>query len=153
MIEEEKIKLMSKLAVYEKSYGTSDEKINKYYKSDYVYIQNWWSRISAVVGGILLIGLMLFHKIVAQEINVFDIDYRVYGTWIGIFMVILIVFYSLLSTYVYGKRYENAQGRINNYLQMLRQLDEYKPSNQQEEVKEEAYEPNLSNSRDDNRLL
>lgn len=152
MIDEEKIKLMSKLAIYEQNYGTIDEKMNGYYKSDYVYIQNWWTRISAVIGGLFVVGMILLYQIFVEKVDIFELNYKSYGIRIGSFMLVLIVFYSLLSSFVYGKRYEKSQERINNYLQMLKQLDEYK-SLEQKEVYKETYGSDLSNSRDNNRLL
>lgn len=153
MIDEEKIKLMSKLAIYEKNYGTVDGKINGYYKSDYVYIKNWWTRISVTIAGFLIVGLILFYKIFVEKLDVFNINYKTYSVWLGSIIIGLLIFYSILSSYVYEKRYRDSEKRISNYLQMLKQLDAKKLSTQQEEVKEEAYEPNLSNSRDDDRLL
>lgn len=153
MVDEEKIKLMSKLAIYEKNYGTMDGKINGYYESDYVYIQNWWTRISVTIAGFLIVGLFLFYKIFIEKIDIFSIDYKAYGIWVGSIIIALLIIYSILSSYVNEKRYRNSEERIKKYLHMLRQLDEHKLLLQQEEVKEETYESNLSNSRDDDRLL
>jgi hypothetical protein len=152
LIDKEKIRLMSKLAIYEKNYGTIDEKINGYYKSDYVYLQNWWARISAAIAGFIIVGMFLLYKIFIEKVDIFDLDYKLYGIRIGIFILILIVFYSFLSSYVYNKRYEESQKRIKNYLEMLKQLDEHK-SLEQEEVYKEDYGSNLSNPGDNNSFL
>ncbi|HHW66201.1 MAG: hypothetical protein PWP07_606 [Epulopiscium sp.] len=153
MIDEEKIKLMSKLAIYEKNHGNLDGKINGYFKSDYVYIQNWWTRLSVTIAGFLIIGLILFYKIFVEKVDLFSIDYKAYGMWLGGIIVVLLVVYSVLSSYVHEKRYKASEKRIRKYLQMLRQLEELKLSSQQEEVKKETYESNLPNTRDDHQLL
>lgn len=153
LIDEEKIKLMSKLAIYEKNYGNIDGKINGYFKSDYVYIQNWWTRLSVTIAGFFIIGLILFYKIFVEKVDIFSINYKVYGIWLGSIIVVLLIVYSMLSSYVHEKRYKASEERIRKYLQMLRQLEELKLSVQQEEVKKETYEPNLPSTRDDHQLL
>ncbi len=39
MVNEEKVKLMNKMALYEEKYGKEDFKIASYYKKDYVSYQ------------------------------------------------------------------------------------------------------------------
>jgi len=60
--------------------------------------------------------------------------------------------YSFISSYVNGKKYDESQERIKQYMEMLKQLDEHK-SLKQEEVYKENYESDLSNPGDDNSFL
>jgi len=152
LIDKEKIKLMSKLAIYEKNYGSIDEKMNGYYKSDYVYFQNWWARISAVIAGFFIVGLFFLQKIFIEKIGIFDLNYKEYGIRIAAFILILMAVYSFISSYVNGKKYDESQERIKQYMEMLKQLDEHK-SLKQEEVYKENYESDLSNPGDDNSFL
>ncbi|WP_058486491.1 hypothetical protein [Defluviitalea phaphyphila] len=153
MIDEEKIKLMTKLAIYEKNYGTEDKKINKYYKSDYIYIKNWWTRISVLIVSLLIVGLILFHKMFVEKIDIFSIDYKTYGIGLGSIIIVLLIFYSILSKSIYEKKYMEAEKRIKRYLNILNQLEEHAPLKKQEEVKRKTYESNLSNKRNDDWLL
>ncbi len=41
MVNEEKVKLMNKMALYEEKYGKEDFKIASYYKKDYVAIRRF----------------------------------------------------------------------------------------------------------------
>ena len=45
-------------------------KINSYYKSDYVYLQNWWARISAAIAGFIIVGMFLLYKIFIEKVDI-----------------------------------------------------------------------------------
>ena len=106
-----------------------------------MYIYKIGGQISAAIAGFIIVGMFLLYKIFIEKVDIFDLDYKLYGIRIGI-LCYSYCFYSFLSSYVYNKRYENL--KIKNYLEMLKQLDEHK-SLEQEEVYKEDYGSNLSN--------
>ena len=50
MLDKRKIRLMTKMAIYEKEYGEEDIKISGYYKKDYSSLNTWITLIWITVG-------------------------------------------------------------------------------------------------------
>ena len=57
MVNEEKVKLMNKMALYEEKYGKEDFKIASYYKKDYVSYQTIFTVIWVTIGYVVLFGV------------------------------------------------------------------------------------------------
>lgn len=138
-MDKRKIVLMTKLAIEEKVYLKQDEKITSYYPEDYVYINNFKTRLLIIIlMGIGVIGHvflriqsgMLFPSTGEEVFVYYIIPY-------GSIVILAVLLYTVLSTMVYKKRYNQAQRRIANYRKTLRDLEEYELDKSKEEV---AYE-------------
>ncbi|MHC1748981.1 MAG: hypothetical protein AB9856_11725 [Cellulosilyticaceae bacterium] len=127
MIDEKKIILMTKLAVQDKRYGREDKRITSYYKEDYRYINNFWTRVSLCIVVGFFIVLDLFSKI--EEGAVIPDSMRkiieLYLLPYGLIIISVLVVYTLISTVVFSNKYAKAQKRMNEYHHNLKKLDEY----------------------------
>ena len=59
MLDQKKIRLMTKMAIYEKNYGKEDIKISGYYKKDYTSL-NTWATLIWITFGYLLVAALVF---------------------------------------------------------------------------------------------
>lgn len=59
MLDERKVKLMTKLALYEETYGKEDFKISSYYRKDYASLHVIYAFLSVSVGYVCLVALLL----------------------------------------------------------------------------------------------
>lgn len=118
---------MTKLALYEKKYIKEDERRNSYYVEDYVYLNNFRSRLSVsmvfivliVIGGLKrVVGDFIFPTSLEQFLKVYVNPYIL--PWIA-----LLIVYSFLTTYIYTRRYNKSQKRYNEYKALLKQLKDY----------------------------
>ncbi len=134
MIDQEEIILMTKLALHEKKYGKVDEIRNSYFKWDYIYINNWYTRFAVGIAIFVAIGWMIFKDIYLKEIiPIFDVSLGDYlKKYIGFFVVMILV-YTGLSTLRFNKQYEETQKRLEEYEQMVRDLDAYQKAKQLQE--------------------
>lgn len=138
MIEEEEIILMTKLALYEKKYGRKDRKRSSYFKWDYIYINNWYTRLAVgVVIAIIISWMTLTDVYIKEIIPIFDIGLGEYLSKYIPMLIVLILSYTGLSTMIYNKKYEDTQKRLQEYEKLLKQLDEFERSNKQR--KEDYY--------------
>lgn len=122
MISEEKVKIMTSLAQYEKKEGTGDLRINRYSCSDYVKMETMKVGVALVVALILLTGMIvLFH---IEEV----ISMMRKGTIAVPALLILICFSSIFFFYVKAtqgraeRRYNEAMVRIKAYDRDLEKL-------------------------------
>lgn len=125
MLNEEKIKLMTRMAIYENDIGKEDIKINEYKKHDYILLNNIKTRIGVTISCLMIFGVhfvYLFMKILMNnsKIDLYELGVR----YIMIYSFIMIV-YTFISSRIYSKKYKFAQARLGGYLKMLEKLNKY----------------------------
>ena len=63
MLDERKVKLMTKLALYEETHGKEDFKISSYYRKDYASLHVIYAFLSVSVGYVCLVGVLLLASV------------------------------------------------------------------------------------------
>ncbi len=135
LIDQDKIILMTKLALYEKRYISEDRRRNSYYLEDYIYIKNFKTRISVTVVVMMFAMLDILRRInhnlifptsVMQFIKVYITPYLMP-------LMIILIGYTMISTAIYGKRFALSQKRLKGYNKLLKQLDAYEQDKANEE--------------------
>lgn len=124
MVREENVKLMSKIAIYEKRKGKTEIPMNTYYKGDYVRLHCLKAVVSATVVFVLVAAMVVVYKLNYILANVLKIDYRelvfhilvAYGVWV--------CFYWLIARILYARKYEKARPNIIVYNHNLKKLQE-----------------------------
>ena len=99
MLNFKKIRLMTKIAVYEKKDGKEDIHLSKYYKTDYVRFQILKSIISATVAYALIIAMIVFYRLEYLIKNAITLDYKLVGT---MYWVFICSYYSIWSRSAIG---------------------------------------------------
>jgi uncharacterized membrane protein (Fun14 family) len=123
MLNFKKIRLMTKLAVYEKKDGKEDIYLSKYYKTDYVRFQVLKSIITATIGYGLIIGLIAFYKMEYLIKNAVVLDYKTLGTYILGFYLMTITIYGLGSMILYSMKYDASRKKLSRYFKLLKILE------------------------------
>jgi len=122
----EEIILMTKLALQDKKYARENKKLNSYFKWDYIYINNWSSRVAAGIAALIIIGWLVFKDIYMKEIiPIFEVELGRYLYKYIFFFIVLIVVYSGISTMVHKRKYQETQERLDEYQKIIRELDQY----------------------------
>lgn len=124
MVREENVKLMSRIAIYEKRDGKKEIPINNFYKRDYVRINVLKTIVAATITYVLIFVLVAVYKMDYILANILKIDYRkmvfillaIYGIWVFL--------YWLISRILYAKRYEDSRSNIIIYNHKLKKLQE-----------------------------
>jgi len=120
---------MTKLAVYEKKEGKEDIYLSKYYKTDYVRLQVLKSIISTTVGYALIIAMIGFYKMEYLIKNAVVLNYKLIGTYILGFYLMLITVYGLGSLLYYSMKYDTSRKKLSKYFRLLKRLEKlYKDS-------------------------
>lgn len=123
MLNEEKIKLMTNISMFEKREGKRIFPINRYFRGDYVsshilrsflgYTLCWM--LGAVIWGLYHVEALLSNVLLD---NVWEI-LRMSGSW----YVIGLAAYLIITFVVYSKRYHYANRGIKVYVSKLKRLD------------------------------
>lgn len=123
MIRKEKIILMTKLAVYDKYEGEADRRANEYYRHDYIFKKNIWTRFCAAVGAVILLAFDWLWKIFVKEIDLSLLNYRQELLDAVFFIVAVMILYTLIGTVKATVEYNRSQKRLQKYFYVLNKLD------------------------------
>lgn len=126
MIDLERVRLLTKSAIYEKREGKRDKRINEYYRNDYIYKNNLINRIGIFVGICLLFILILIDMIYVKQIDIATLSYKDLGIKFGVTLLLIFGFYTVVGIFKYGKEYDISQIRYKRYFSVLSFLDKPK---------------------------
>lgn len=122
MLNEKKIRLMTKLALFEESEGKQELKLDRYYRIDYIRYQILKSIVSVTIGYLLILILILLYQSehILNKITV--IDYRTVGIYTLMIYLFLVVFYSFITGIVSYFQYGRARKKVKRYKKYLKAL-------------------------------
>lgn len=122
MINNEKVRVMTKLAIYEKNEGKEDIKMNHYYKMDYVRYNILKSIVSITVGYFLILLMIIAYNSEYIISNAVTLDYKAIGTYVlGIYIILLMV-YVFITIVCYSFKYDASRKRLGGYYKNLKAL-------------------------------
>ena len=125
MLNERKIRLMTKLAIYEKKDGKEDLKLAKYYKGDYARLQAWKTGIAVTIAYVLLLVVAAVYKLEYFLDNAFIIDFKELGMKVLDIYVIVLTVYVVIAMLGYSLKYEKKKKKLAKYFRMLRKLNHF----------------------------
>lgn len=123
MLNNSKIRLMTKLAVYENKEGKEDISLSKYYKTDYVRYQVIKSIIAATFGYALILVLIILYKSEYIIKNAVTLDYKTIGTYVLGFYIMVIAVYGLASLVGFSIKYDKSRKKLGRYFKLLKRLN------------------------------
>ncbi len=123
MLNNRKIRLMMKLAVYENKDGKEDIHLSKYYKTDYVRYQTLKSIISATVGYLLILALIGLYQMEFIIKNAVNLDYKSIGTYILGIYIMIITIYGLGSIMIFSLKYDASRKKLGKFYKLLKRLN------------------------------
>lgn len=122
MLNNRKIRIMTKLATYEKKDGKEDIKLSKYYKTDYVRLNLLKSIMSATFGYILILVMIIVYKSEYLIQNAVNLDYKgVFTSVLGYYLVVLTVM-NVGTLIGYSLKYDRSRKQLSQYFRMLKKL-------------------------------
>lgn len=124
MVREENVKLMSKIAIFEKRKGKAEISMHSYYKGDYVRLNTLKAVVSSTVSFVLIAALVVIYKLDYILANIMMMDYKIIGIKIAVVYIVWVLLYWLLTRVLYAKRYEDSRSDIIIYNHNLKKLQE-----------------------------
>jgi hypothetical protein len=138
MLNNDKIRLMTKLAVYESKVGKDDIRLSKYYKTDYVRYQVIKSILCATLGYGLILILIILYKSEYLIKNAVTLDYKTIGMYVLGFYIIIAAIYGLASIVIYSTKYDISRKKLGRYFKLLKRLNKiYSDESSETKVLEE----------------
>ena len=122
MLNEEKIKLMTRMAAYEENEGKRSMQIGNYFRSDYIGLQVMKSVISATIAFAIVIAMYIFYDFESVMKEIYQVDLVATGKQILIAYVVFVGIYAVVTYIIYAYRYTKAKKSLKKYYTHLTEL-------------------------------
>ena len=123
MINEEKVKIMTKLAMYEQGKGKKYLPVSRYYRSDYIGLALIKNFFLVTIGYILVVAAVgvYFGEYLLE--NIHKMNLLVVGTYMIIGYLVVLVIYSVMTYIQYSVKYHRAKKSVRGYYSQLTELN------------------------------
>ena len=122
MLNEERIKLMTKMAAYEADEGKKNVAIGNSFRGDYIGLQVIKSIISATIAFVIVFGLFVFYDFEVFMSDIYKMDLLGFGRTVITAYLIFVAVYALISYMIYTYRYAKARKSLKMYYNNLKKL-------------------------------
>ena len=125
MLNENKVKMMTKMAIYEKNECRRMLKTARYFKSDYIAFGILKTLITTSIAYIIMLIMYVLYNMenIIKDIN--KLDYMEVGTNLIIGYVAMIAVFSIIAFVVYGNQYDNSRNGLKRYFSRLNKLERF----------------------------
>ena len=123
MINEEKIKIMTKLAMYEQGKGRKDLPVSRYYRSDYIGLALIKNFFLVTIGYCLIVAAVAVYFGEYLLENIHKMNLVMVGVYIVIGYLVVLVVYSILTYVQYSVQYYRAKKSVREYYGQLTELN------------------------------
>lgn len=123
MLDKRKIRLMTKVAIYEKEYGEEDLKTASYYKKDYTSLNTWVTLIWITVGYVLLVGIVFlcYGETLMDGLTIMKLLFM--GAVVLALYLAVMIIYGIGAGNFYSKKHIRAKQRVKKYLRDISRLE------------------------------
>lgn len=122
MLNEERIKLMTKMAAYEADEGKKNVAIGNYFRGDYIGLQVIKSIISATIAFVIVFGLFVLYDFEVFMSDIYKMDLLGFGRTVITAYLVFVAVYALISYMIYTYRYAKARKSLKMYYNNLKKL-------------------------------
>ena len=122
MLNEERVKLMTKMASYEANEGKRNVSIGSYFRGDYIGLQVMKSVISATVAFVIVFALCVLYDFEVFMADIYKMDLMDFGKKVIIYYLVFVLIYAIISYIVYMTRYGEAKRSLKIYFNNLKKL-------------------------------
>lgn len=119
MVDTEKTKLMTRLAIYEKHDGQEDISMAKYFKSDYVRMQLLKTILAVTFGYLLILSMIAIYYSEFLIENALKLRYGYLGMKILGYYMLMMVVYIVAVIIGYTIKYTVSHRRLGKYYKAL----------------------------------
>ena len=122
MLNNEKVRLMTRMASFDEVEGKRDIAVNGYFRGDYICFQVVMSAIYGTIAFAVVVALYLLYNLESFLADFYKMDLMAFAKdWLTRYFIVLLI-YLVISYFVYAFRFSRSKRRIRAYQQQLKQL-------------------------------
>lgn len=132
MVNEEKVRMMTSIALTETKYGKDEVKEGGYFRSDYIRFHITSAMWDITVAYFLVLFLIGLYHADYLLTNVASLPYGIGGGMILVIYVLFLVITGIGSYFYYTKEYIRRKKIVEEYCRQLEALEQYYQENEEE---------------------
>ena len=137
MLNQDRIQIMTKLAIYEQNEGKKEIPMGKYHRRDYVALELIKSFFCATIAFGVLFLLSILHDAETWLDNLYGLNYQSYAIRLILLYLAFVTLFQLIAWGVYQHRYKAGQKNLKSYRRRLKKLEKLYAQEEELEVHEE----------------
>ncbi len=122
MLDEKKVKLMTKIAIYEKNEGKDMKIASKSFKVDYVTLNMLYTGITTTIGYVLLVVLYVLSNLENLLVNVSETDFPKLIENVATYYVVVLILFLAAALVFYSNKYDKSFAKVRKNYQNLKNL-------------------------------
>lgn len=122
MLNEEKVKLMTRAAVYEKHEGKKNMKMTKYFRGDYVSWNMIKTAAAVTFAYLIVAGCWVLYNLEYLMENFYTMDLAEITRQILVYYIAVLVAYLILSYIIYTIKYSMAMKNLKRFKSSLKKI-------------------------------
>lgn len=125
MLNEEKIRLMTKLSVYQSGEGKKIIPIGKYHKKDYVTLKMFQTTVAVAVTYLCMLGIWVLSRLEIILENLNELNFVTLGIRLFVGFLLLEGVFLVVSFGIYSRKYGGAVKSLKSYYNNLKRLGNF----------------------------
>ncbi|QHQ59715.1 hypothetical protein Ana3638_01980 [Anaerocolumna sedimenticola] len=125
MLNNKKIRIMTKLALYEQNEGKEDIKLGKYYKTDYVRLQVLKTVVCVTIAYLLILLMIGMYKAEYIISKLVTFNFVRIGQYLLGFYIMTMAVFITGSIIGYSLKYDNSRKSLSKYYKSLKKLSSF----------------------------
>lgn len=122
MLNEERIKIMTRTAAYEENEGKKNMAIGSYFRSDYLELNIIKSLFCSTLAFVLTAAMVIYYKFEVILQDIYKVDLLQYGKEILTYYIGFVAVNALITYIVYSVKYSRAKKSLRRYYNNLKYL-------------------------------
>lgn len=125
MLDKKRIRLMVRMASYEKTNAKQDQKISSYYKKDYISLNTLITILWITIGYAIIVGLAAICGMDILFENLTIIRMLILGGLVIVGYIIVLLIYGVCASSYYKLKHNRAKQRVKRYYRDMSKLENY----------------------------
>lgn len=122
MLDERRVKLMTRLAMYEETGGKEDFKVSEFYRKDYVGMHSITAWLWVTVGYVGFLGLISLVSLDAIMGKMSTAILFTLAAAVVIGYLFVVILYVVIANHIYNEKHKNARQHVKKYNHDLTRL-------------------------------
>lgn len=122
MINEKRVILMTRMSIYEKNEGVEDERINAWFRNDYIAVHFVRSFLCGTLAFCILAAAYCLYHFEELMLTIYSMDLEALAVRVITLYLIFQILFLAVTFFVYFYRFSRARKHLNYYYQTLRRL-------------------------------
>lgn len=123
MLNNDRIRLMTRLAMYEQGEGKEYMSVGQYYRKDYVGLQMLKTLLYSTLAFVMLFLLIFLYCVEDWMAMLYEANWLVFAGKTLLWYVLFELLYQVMAFFVYYRHYSVAMKRQKTYLTRLRKVE------------------------------